>query len=433
MPLNVKRFCTSVLLTFIFSILVVAQTSADVMRERVAKAKAYIAVRNYSAAIYELENIRRETNDQTVHGVINVLLINSFLEQGDYKRAQEFLTELSKKPGAAASYLAAAGQVVKGARNQIERYRALGLNVSDPKLPKDAVADVDKMRETLEKVVEQTKILSKDKTQTSNAMALMEEATVARGGLARDNFDANRWKNEAADAREDLANSRSVVINAVSETPTQTTQPTQTTRTETLAENSNINNPAKTTETKPILQPVPVTDDKNIVAKNTPNTSISPVTETPRPEVNEETPTVANENAPSGLTSQTRTRRIENTDSQTVAVQKENNTETQPTVAQTNAPKSTSPLAVGSLIGYATQKTNPVYPQVARSMRMTGVVKIELVVDENGQVAEVQNTSGPAMLQQAAMDAVKKWKFKPFTRDGQATKASGFVSFNFSL
>ncbi len=192
------------------------------MRERVAKAKAYIAVRNYGAAIYELENIRRETSDPTVNGVVNVLLINSFLEQGDYKRAQDFLTELSKKTGASASYLAAAGQVVKGARNQMERYRSLGFSMSDPNLPKDAVDDVDKMRETLEKVVEQTKILSKDKAQTSNAMALMEEATVARGGLARDDFDANRWKNETADAREDLASSRSVIINAVNETPAQT-------------------------------------------------------------------------------------------------------------------------------------------------------------------------------------------------------------------
>ena len=36
-------------------------TSGDVMRERISKAKAFIAVRNYNAAIYELENIRKET------------------------------------------------------------------------------------------------------------------------------------------------------------------------------------------------------------------------------------------------------------------------------------------------------------------------------------------------------------------------------------
>jgi lipopolysaccharide biosynthesis regulator YciM len=91
------------------------------MRERISKAKAFIAVKNYNAAIYELENIRRETGDQTVHGVINVLLMNSYLEQGDYARAQTFLKELSAapkngKPVQTAHYFSVAGQVVKGAR-----------------------------------------------------------------------------------------------------------------------------------------------------------------------------------------------------------------------------------------------------------------------------------------------------------------------------
>lgn len=412
MPLNVKRFCTSVLLIFTFSILTVAQTSADVMRERVAKAKAYIAVRNYGAAIYELENIRRETQDATVHGVINVLLVNSFLEQGDYKRAQDFLGELSKKPGAATSYLAAAGQVVKGAKNQMERYRALGLSVSDRNLPKEAVADVDKMRETLEKVVEQTKIFGKDKAQASNAMALMEEATAARGSLARDDYDATRWKNEVADAREDLVNSRSVVVNAVAETPiTPTNAPIETATT-------NAAQPTVNPLQMPIALPVPTANDKTNVAENAAAENQF-VAETPEREIKK-----ADDSA-----TPTRTRRAENPPTQNSVAQTENKIET----PATDAPKDTSPLAVGSLVGYATQKSNPVYPPMARNMRLTGVVKVDLVIDENGQVAEVQNTSGPAMLQRAAADAVKKWKFKPFTRSGQAIKATGFINFNFSL
>ncbi|MDQ3041006.1 MAG: TonB family protein [Acidobacteriota bacterium] len=421
MPLNVKRFCTSVLLTFIFSTLIYAQTSADVMRERVAKAKAYVAIRNYGAAIYELENIRRETNDPTVHSVVNVLLINSFLEQGDYKRAQEFLTALAKKPGASASYLAAAGQVVKGAKNQMDRYRALGLSVSDRNLPKDAVADVDKMRETLEKVVEQTKVFSKDKNQASNAMALMEEATATRGSLARDDFDANRWKNEAADAREDLASSRSIVVNAVSEVPTQTPQIDR------VASNTTQNNQPKTNETAPALQPVSLPVE-NTVAKIEPPEKL-PVVETPKPEIKraETTPIVAANNS----TNSNKTRSEENSGASNVATQ--NKTEAPIINASADSPKISSPIAVGSLINYATQKSNPVYPPMARNMRLTGIVKVELMIDETGQVSQVQNTSGPAMLQRAAMDAARKWKFKPFTRDGQATKATGFVSFNFSL
>lgn len=399
------------------------------MRERVAKAKAFIAVRNYNAAIYELENIRRETSDPTVNNVTNVLLINSFLEQGDYKRAQDFLGELAKstKPNASVNYIAAAGQVVKGARNQIERYRALGLSVSDRNLPKDAVNDVDKMRETLEKVVEQTKVLSKDKAQTSNAMALMEEASNTRGNLARDTFDANRWKNQTADAREDLANSRSVIINAVSETPAETI-PSNTIAASPAPTNT-LKIPEPTTiDTVPVLQPVPTAAEKTAVIK-VEQINKPVVAENKPAEIIKSVETTAAAN-PTDAASKSRTRLVEKPTQITIA-KVENKVEA-PTGESVEA-KNLSPLQVGSLVNFATQKTNPVYPTMAKNMRLTGVVKIDLVIDENGLVAEVQNLSGPAMLQRAATDAVKKWKFKPFTRDGQATKATGFVSFNFSL
>src|SRR5882724_753389 len=116
MPLNVRRFYSSIFLVLALFLTVSysqviapssttaqstqaantqplppAPTSGDVMRDRIMKAKAYIAVRNYGAAIYELENIRKESSDAALQGVVNVLLMNSYLEQGDYKRAQDFL------------------------------------------------------------------------------------------------------------------------------------------------------------------------------------------------------------------------------------------------------------------------------------------------------------------------------------------------------
>ena len=439
MPLNVRRLFASVTLVFTISILGWSQTSGDVMRERVAKAKAFIAVRNYNAAIYELENIRRETSDPTVNSVTNVLLMNSFLEQGDYKRAQDFLNELSKstKPNASANYFAVAGQVVKGAKNQMERYRALGLSVSDQNLPKDAVSDIDKMRETLEKVVEQTKVLSKDKAQTSNAMALMEEATNARGSLARDNYDANRWKNETADAREDLANSRSVVVNAVNEvTPETALQNNPVTTNQNTAQTSNSTNsttanPTKLIQPAPVFQPVPISTPtpKIEIAKVEP--TAKPVAEKNPEEAKKPTETTAADTE--SLSLKSRTRRVETPSQEAVVVKVENKIEPPVVKNKADEAKNSLPLDVGSLVGYATQKASPVYPVIAKNMRLTGIVKVDLVIDENGQVAEVQNLSGPAMLQRAATDAVKKWKFKPFTRDGQATKATGFVSFNFSL
>jgi protein TonB len=104
--------------------------------------------------------------------------------------------------------------------------------------------------------------------------------------------------------------------------------------------------------------------------------------------------------------------------------------------ATTNPDNSTpagGPMDVGSLITFATKQQAPVYPAAAKSMRTTGVVKVEVTVDETGKVTEVKNTSGPTLLQAAAKDAIRKWTFRPFVKDGQPVKATGFVNFNFSL
>lgn len=489
MPLNVRQLGAVVLLVF-FSVLgVLAQSAttsaADVSRERVTKAKAFIAVKNYNAAIYELEGIRREINDPTVHGVVNVMLMNCYLEQGDYKRAQAFLNELynaqkANKPNAAPNYFAVAAQVVKGARNQAERFRSLGLTVNDRNLTPDAIADLEKMRETVEIVITQTKTISADKKKSSQAFALVEESSNARIVLARDDYDAKRWKEEVADAREGLMTSRSTVLNAAgdelanavaSNTPSavvpaytnpspaatplkidskpnqiQTSNPAATNQT--AAKNEPKYEPKTanpTTETaKTDVKFEPVAEQKTPAAatpEKTVNETVKPKIETPRETANAEkplTPNVnpnANNTAAAATGSETpkppvRERRVSSN-------QPTPNVNAQATAQnpnQTAAADGGTPLQVGSLVEYATQKVSPVYPPQAKTLRMTGVVKVEVTVDEEGKVAVVQNASGPSMLQRAASDALKKWKFKPFTgKDGQPVRATGFVNFNFNL
>lgn len=465
MPVNVRRFNTSVLLTITLSVFVNAQTqpqtppaetqapqnstqtvpikaptSAEIMRERISKAKAFIAVRNYNAAIYELENIRRETSDSSVQAVTTVLLMNSYLEQGDYKRAQDFLTETfnaqkANKPHAAEIYAAIAGQVVKGARTKVERYRSLGLMVADRNLPLEAVTDIERMRETLELVITQAKENGKDKAKTDAAMALLEEATTSRSALARDDYDARRWKDEVADSREQLANSRSVITNAVDGTTSPNAIPAQTVAVNNPPiQNASGNQPlvTKIVDSQPInppaVPPARQSTDKpseTLVATNKP-VMPEPAPVDSQPAKNEEP--VKKDDAP-----------------KTIVVPNAPPRETVETVKQTAEPEATTggpaaetakdsgPIDVGSLLAYATKQTAPVYPPAAKSMRASGVVRVEVTIDENGQVAEVQKTSGPPLLQTAAKDAVRKWRFKPFTRDGQPVKAIGFVNFNFSL
>lgn len=434
MPLNVRRFCTSFLLVLFGFILIssaqtitpttpsvqapvpaTAPTSGEIMRERISKAKAFIAVKNFNAAIYELENIRKETSDGTVRGVTNVLLMNSYLEQGDYKRAQDFLTEFfdaqkPSKPDTSAFYFTIAGQVVKGAKNQLERYRGLGLSVSDRDLPLEAVADIEKMRETLELVITQSKVLSKDRAKTPTAMAVLEEAANSRSSLARDDYDARRWKDETADAREELANSRSVILSAVPGMPVETTG------TQNVAANPQVPGPgtvaANLPENTPVFKPV---------------SAPSPSPQVPQTAVKEEPGNPDGAGADGGANDSRRIRVVGNTASENTPDRGAN------PAPQGDGNKDATPLEIGSLIAYATRQTQPVYPPAAKNMRMTGLVKVEVVINEDGEVAEVQKTSGPSMLQSAAKDAARRWKFKPFMRDGQPVKATGFINFNFAL
>ena len=425
-------------------------TTGDVMRERIAKAKAFIVVKNYNAAIYELENIRRETNDANIHAMLNVLLMHSYLEQTDYKRAQEFLDGLykdlkSKKPNAEVNYYAVAGQIVKGARSQIERYKSVGLMVSDRNLPLEALVDIDKMRETLEIVITQSKELGTDKKQTPTALPLLEEAINTRTALAKDDYDANRWKLEVADAREDILKSRSTIINAVdgtSDGAAQNTVAANTSNNPQTVNNQTVTQTpvaAKSPETIPGFQPVPTSNEKpktvqpnvNTTAKvETPKEEPKKIDDTPKP-----TETVA-KTEPQPNNQRRRTVVGENKQpAENTPKQEEPKTETPAeTVAQTDTDSNdTSPMTVGSLIEFATKRVNPVYPPQARTMRLSGVVKVEVTVDETGKVTEVQNTNGPGLLQRSAVEAVKKWQFKPFMRNGQPTKATGFVNFNFTL
>ncbi len=407
-------------------------TSAEIMRSRISKAKAYLVVKNYSAAIYELENIRRETNDKTVHRVLNVLLMHSYLEQGDYVKAQGFLKELNKPKNteAALDYLAVAGQVVSGAKTQHERYKSLGLSVSDRNLPKEASADVENMRTTLELVVEQSKELSSNKAISANAFALLEETSSARSELAKDAYDASRWKDQVSDAREQLVNPNTKIINASGQKPIKSPD------LEIVAANE-----IKAKPITPNTQPEDKIELKS-VPENTNAAKIETTEETAKEGETENKPILPTDRKVKIIPSAKRDETTSNGNKKPLNVK--STIEEKPVAEDKSSVKTNdanndgtvddgSPLTVGSLIGYATKRVNPVYPSQARSMRMTGTVKVEVVIDKDGNVTKIENTDGPSLLRRAATDAILKWQFRPFERNGQSVEATGFVSFNFDL
>lgn len=70
----------------------------------------------------------------------------------------------------------------------------------------------------------------------------------------------------------------------------------------------------------------------------------------------------------------------------------------------------------------------PVYPEIAKRMRITGVVKMEVTVDAEGKVTDVKTVSGNHMLAVTAEETVRKWKFSPGA--GQSTVP---IDMNFDL
>lgn len=83
-------------------------------------------------------------------------------------------------------------------------------------------------------------------------------------------------------------------------------------------------------------------------------------------------------------------------------------------------------------IASATKMTTPVYPQTALRAGISGMVKVELSIDEEGNVTEAKAVDGHQFLRMSAEDAARRSKFKPAMFDGKPIKAKGYIVYNFS-
>lgn len=58
-------------------------------------------------------------------------------------------------------------------------------------------------------------------------------------------------------------------------------------------------------------------------------------------------------------------------------------------------------------------RVDPIYPALAKQTHMQGSVVIDAIIDEHGEVVEMKVVSGPPLLIQAALDAVRRWRYEP--------------------
>jgi protein TonB len=93
------------------------------------------------------------------------------------------------------------------------------------------------------------------------------------------------------------------------------------------------------------------------------------------------------------------------------------------------------PMRISSITAtsIAICKPIPVYPALARAARAEGTVVLEATLSNQGTIENLRVTSGPAMLRQAALDAVSQWRYRPYLLNGEQVAVETTVNVVFNL
>ena len=101
----------------------------------------------------------------------------------------------------------------------------------------------------------------------------------------------------------------------------------------------------------------------------------------------------------------------------------------------TPPPEPSGPVRVGGKIKAPTKVSNvpPVYPEVAKQARVQGVVVLEATISPSGEVSNVRVVNGIPLLNDAAMTAVRQWRYTPTLLNGVPVPVIMTVTVNFRL
>jgi periplasmic protein TonB len=78
-------------------------------------------------------------------------------------------------------------------------------------------------------------------------------------------------------------------------------------------------------------------------------------------------------------------------------------------------------------------QTRPVYPPLARQARIQGSVVLHAIIDKDGKVAQLEVVSGHPLLVQAALDAVREWRYKPTELNGDPVEVDTTITVTFTM
>lgn len=97
----------------------------------------------------------------------------------------------------------------------------------------------------------------------------------------------------------------------------------------------------------------------------------------------------------------------------------------------------TQPLTVrigeSVMAGMILRRVQPIYPEITRMGRLSGTVILHATVSRDGSVNQLQVVSGPMLLRESALDAVRQWQYKPYLLNGEPVDVDTTISVVFKL
>jgi protein TonB len=96
------------------------------------------------------------------------------------------------------------------------------------------------------------------------------------------------------------------------------------------------------------------------------------------------------------------------------------------------AAPSTQRISQGVSDGLLLKRVTPIYPQQALQMHTQGKVALQATIAKDGSVRNIRVVSGPGILARAASDAVRQWKYKPYTLNGEPIEVQTDININFA-
>jgi periplasmic protein TonB len=90
-------------------------------------------------------------------------------------------------------------------------------------------------------------------------------------------------------------------------------------------------------------------------------------------------------------------------------------------------------VSTGVLQGMLLVPIRPVYPMIAKAARLEGSVVVEAVISRTGTIESLNVVSGPEMLRQAAIDAIREARYQPYRLNGEPTEVQTRITVNFHM